>query len=249
MEPPPSLKGTINAQTNINNIFLRELDIPKRSRDLTIPTLNLDQNFKIIIPVENTSEYRESLTDTIDNTPPLYVTCYTDGSKIESRCGAGYIITANNNTTTIHDASHRLLDYSSVYQAELTAIREACNFLLEETNKHIIIWTDSLSSFMAIRSNDIRSKTVAGCLKAIRTIATANTVELQWIAAHTGLWGNERAEELVKQGTTHDNVLLCPFPQSRIKYLINSKVQRLDSTKWTKNKNIHTDSIIGSNWI
>ena len=100
---------------------------------------------------------------------------------------------------------------------------------------------------MAIRSNDIRSKTVAGCLKAIRTIATANTVELQWIAAHTGLWGNERADELVKQGTTHDNVLLCPFPQSRIKYLINSKVQRLDSTKWTKNKNIHTDSIIGSN--
>ena len=82
MEPPPSLKGTINAQTNINNNFLRELDIPKRNRDLTIPTLNLDQNFKIIIPVENTSEYRESLTDTIDNTPPLYVTCYR---RIEDR--------------------------------------------------------------------------------------------------------------------------------------------------------------------
>ena len=73
-----------------------------------------------------------------------YITCYTGGSKLESRCGAGYIITTNNNKTIIHEASHRLPDYCSVYQAELTAIRGARNFLLEETNKHIIIWTDSL---------------------------------------------------------------------------------------------------------
>ena len=247
MEPPPPPKGTINAHTNINNIFLQDLDIPKRNRDLTIPTLNLDQNFKITIPGEKTSDYRESLSEIINNTPPHYITCYTDGSKIESRCGAGYIITTNNNTTTIHEASHRLPDYCSVYQAELTAIREACNFLLETTNEHIIIWTDSLSSLMAIRSNTIRSKTVAECLNAIRNIATANTVELRWIAAHTGLWGNERADELAKLGTTHDDILLCPFPQSRIKHLINSKVQRLDTAKWIKNKHTHTDSIIGSN--
>ena len=61
---------------------------------------------------------------------------------------------------------------------------------------------------MAIRSNNIRSKTVAECLNAIRNVATANTVELRWIAAHTGLWGKERADELAKQGTTHDNILL-----------------------------------------
>ena len=101
MEPPPSPKGTINAHTNISNIFLQDLDNPKRNRDLMIPTLNLDQNFKITIPGENTSDYRESLSDTIDNTPPHYITCYTDGSKLESRFGAGYIITTNNNTIII----------------------------------------------------------------------------------------------------------------------------------------------------
>ena len=85
------------------------------------------------------------------------------------------IITTINNTTIIHKASRRLPDYCSVYQAELTAIREACNFLLQETNKHIIIWTDSLSSLMTIRPNNIRSKTVAECLNAIRDITTANT--------------------------------------------------------------------------
>jgi len=100
---------------------------------------------------------------------------------------------------------------------------------------------------MAIRSNNIRSKTVVNCLTAIRNIATTNTVELRWIAAHTGLWGNERADELAKLGSTLDNILFCPFPQSRIKHLINSKVQVLDNNKWTKNKHNHTDSIIGSN--
>ena len=248
MEPPPSPKGTINSHTNINNIFLQDLDIPKpQVRDLTTPILNLDRNFKTVIPGENISEYRESLAETIEQTPPHCITCYTDGSKLESRCGAGYVITTNNNNTIIGEASYRLPDYCSVYQAELTAIREACNFIKEETNKHIIIWTDSLSSLMAIRSNNIRSKTVVNCLTAIRNIATTNTVELRWIAAHTGLWGNERADELAKLGSTLDNILFCPFPQSRIKHLINSKVQVLDNNKWTKNKHNHTDSIIGSN--
>ena len=186
MEPPPSPKGTINTHTNINNIFLQDLDLPKpQVRDLTTPILNLDRNFKTVIPGENINEYRESLAETIEQTPPHCITCYTDGSKLESRCGAGYVITTNNNNTIIGEASYRLPDYCSVYQAELTAIREACNFIKEETNKHIIIWTDSLSSLMAIRSNNIRSKTVFNCLTAIRNIATTNTVELRWIAAHT----------------------------------------------------------------
>ena len=59
-EPPPAPKGTINAHI----------------KDLTIPILNLDQ---ITISGANISGYRESLTTTIDNTPPHYITCYTDG--------------------------------------------------------------------------------------------------------------------------------------------------------------------------
>ena len=90
-------------------------------------------------------------------------------------------ITTTNNSTIIHAAFHRLPDYCSVYQAELTAmrLREACNPNLEETKKNIIIWTNSLSSLMVIKSNNIRSRTVADCLDAIRNIATATTVELR----------------------------------------------------------------------
>ena len=51
---------------------------------------------------------------------------------------------------------------------------------------------------------------------------------------------------MVRQGTTHDIFLNSPFPQFCIKYLINSKVQHLDSIKWIKNKHDHANSTIGS---
>ena len=246
LEPPPKAKGTINAHTNINNIFLQDLNIPP-NRDLTVPILNLDRNFTIITPGDDITEYRESLSNIIENTPPEYITCYTDGSKIDSKCGAGYIITTDNNNTHLHEASYKLPDYCSVYQAELTAIREACNYLHSEINKHIIIWTDSLSSLLTIKSHTLRSKTAIECIAAIERIAANNKVELRWIAAHSGLWGNERADELAKVGTTCESVSICPFPQSRIKYLINNKVQHLDRVKWMKNTHKHTADTTGPN--
>ena len=79
--------------------------------------------------------------------------------------------------------------------AALRAIKETTRIMIrrwkqvynEKTNQHIIICTDSLPSLMAIRSINIRSKTVADSLTTIRNIATANTVELRLIAAHAGL--------------------------------------------------------------
>ena len=85
LEPLLPPKGPINAHSNINNIFLQDLDIPKLhnvNRDLTSPILNLDQNFKITIPGVNWSTLVAH--NIIDNTPPHYITCYTDRSKPES---------------------------------------------------------------------------------------------------------------------------------------------------------------------
>ena len=53
------------------------------------------------------------------------MTCYTvtEGSKLESRYGAGHVITTNNNNTLLHKASHQLPNCCSVlHQVELTAL-------------------------------------------------------------------------------------------------------------------------------
>ena len=133
-------------------------------------------------------------------------------------------------------------------EAELVAIREACLYLNTTTsNRHIVIWTDSLSSIQAVSALSIRSRTTKDCYDALNALATSNQVELRWIAAHAGLWGNEKADELAKLGTTSDSILECPIPQSYIKKQINDKVSKLNLEEWKKNGPKHTKMMLGGN--
>ena len=120
---------------------------------LTIPTMMLGRNFTVTTPGTDT------IQNIIDNIPSETITCYTDGSRTYSGSGAGYIIATDNNNTTLEKRSFKLPDYSTVYQTELTAIIEACKYLSTYTNKHIIIWSDSLSSIQAISLLSTRSRT------------------------------------------------------------------------------------------
>ena len=250
LEAPPKTKGTIHAHTTINNEFLSDLNIPKsKGRDLTTPILTLDRDFHITSPGEDTAEYRKTVQDTIDNTPNDTITCYTDGSYTESetetKCGSGYIVTTHNNNTIINETSFRLPDYCNIFQAELSAITDACNLLSTENNKHIIIWTDSLSSIQALSANTIRSKTAKNCFAAINRITTNNKVEIRWIPAHRGFWGNEKADELAKLGLTSEDIRPCPIPQSYLKRQIDNKVKQLDIQKWKSNRHSHTNMTVG----
>ena len=246
-ETPPNKRGTIHAHTTINNDFLTKINIPtNKERDLTTPTLTLDRRFTTLAPREEEKEaYKRSLPDMINNTPPETITCYTDGSLQESNCGAGYIITTNNNDNIIQEKYFKLPDYCNVFQAELSAIRDACDYLSTEENKDIIIWTDSYSSIQALSTHTIKSKTALECYSAVNHIAAHNKVELRWIAAHTGLWGNERADELAKLGTTSEDLRHCPIPQSYIKKLIDNEINTMNSKKWEDKKHPHTNMTIG----
>ena len=128
---------------------------------------------------------------------------------------------------------HRPL-FCTVYQTELTAIIEACKYLSTYTNTHIIIWSDSLSSIEAISSLSTRSGTSRDCYDTLNALGSTNTLEIRWIAAHIGLWGNEKAYKLAKIGTTSESTLKCPIPQSYIKRPIDDKVTRLNQETWLK---------------
>ena len=239
-------KGTITTHTTINKQFMVDLNIPpKAERDLSIPTMMLERRFTVTTPGADNIGYRGSLQNTIDNIPSETITCYTDGSRTDSGSGAGYIITTDNNNTTLDERSFKLPDYCTVYQTELTAIIEACKYLSTYTNTHIIIWSDSLSSIQAISSHSTRSRTTRDCYDTLNTLGSTNTLEIRWIAAHTGLWGNEKADELAKNGTTSESTLNCPIPQSYIKRLINDKVTKLNQESWITDGPRHTKLTLG----
>ena len=70
---------------------------------------------------------------------------------------------------------------------------------------------------------------------------------IRWIAAHSGLWGNEQADELAKLGTTSPNLIHCSIPQSYIKSQIDTKVKAADYKNWHQNGQRHTKMTLGNN--
>ena len=156
-----------------------------------------------------------------------------------------FIITSDNNNTNLEERLFKSPDYCSVYQTELTAIIEACKYLSTYTNTHIIIWSDSLSSIQAISSLSTRSRTTRDCYDSFNALESTITLEIRWIAAHIGLWGNEKADELAKLGKISESTLKCPIPQSYIKRLIDDKVTRLNQETWLTDGPRHTKLTLG----
>ena len=163
-----------------------------------------------------------------------FITCYTDGSKTEEGTGYGSTTTTNNNDIELNTQSSKLPDYCTVYQAELTAITNAAAALnIIANNKTIVFFTDSQSSIEALAKITMNRKTTLECHNALNTLSDTNTVHVKWIAGHEGHWGNEKADELAKKGTTSTNLTKGYLPQSLIKSKINQKVTELDKQEWS----------------
>ena len=123
-EKAPSRAGFIKAHTTINNKYLADLKLPKAERDLTKPKLTLGRDYYLEYPktTEEVAEYKAKLPKVIEQIPATTITCYTDGSKTDCGTGFGYIVTTENNKSTITQKSVKMPEYSSVFQAELAAI-------------------------------------------------------------------------------------------------------------------------------
>ena len=60
---------------------------------------------------------------------PSEITVYTDGSKTEYGVGSGYVVYYKGQRIQSH--SSKLSDTTTVFQAEITAINEAAEYLLD----------------------------------------------------------------------------------------------------------------------
>lgn len=160
------------------------------------------------IPVQSNSLHRRHPAVAIQHfvqLSSLQTTCqpnlmiYTDGSKSENGVGCAYVV--YNNRNEIHSKHYHLPNHCSVYQAELTAIQKSLDYLQENSTmiQEAQIMTDSRSSLLAIRDRNNRSDLVIQIQKQLLSLQNSNIqVQLSWVPGHTGIAGNERADELAK---------------------------------------------------
>ena len=123
--------------------------------------------------------------------------------------------------------SFKIKDYCTVFQAETAAIKHAAEELITFNNQQITFWSDSLSALQALSNKIHINKSINDCHKALTKLADENTVQLKLTKAHTGHWGNEKADELAKTGTVSSNLVCSLVPLNHIKNMINGKVNSL----------------------
>ena len=126
------------------------------------------------------------------------IVCYTDGSKLNGKAGAGVIILKGNETITLKFPLGRM---ATVFQAEVYAIQQAASKMLDMDCQSITILSDSRAALMAIDNCLVRSSLVWDTIQKLNELAVNRKVVLRWVKAHVGIKGNESADAAAKEGT------------------------------------------------
>ncbi|CAK1553159.1 unnamed protein product, partial [Leptosia nina] len=161
------------------------------------PEIKIDYKLKPHPAKENRLKFRSIITEKELN-EINGVKIFTDGSKIEGKVGAAYVVYKNGKE--ILNKKFKLGNQCSVYQAELLAILKALEALSDTWGEEINILSDSLSSIKAITELNSNHQLVYEIKSKFKEFEINNkTVNLLWVKAHIGLKGNERADVLAKE--------------------------------------------------
>ncbi|GBM93261.1 hypothetical protein AVEN_180793-1 [Araneus ventricosus] len=117
---------------------------------------------------------------------------------------------------------------NSVFQAEILAIRMAIE-AASSLHRPIKIWTDSLSSLMAI----LNPKSYHSIVREIQTLLLSHKhIHLRWLKAHVGYLGNECADQLAKEAITKGDPFFLLKPLSYLKSEIKSAALSIWLDNW-----------------
>ena len=135
---------------------------------------------------------------------------FTDGSAENGGCGI-YIRQPNKSPITIALPGG---DMCSNYRAEAQALLTATETVtqLETRPKKVVLLTDSLSVLQSLASGNPKDYTLRNLIQSLNSLTSRTTAVLQWIPAHTGIYGNEVADQLAKEGSKKQQ------PKSKLSY-------------------------------
>jgi len=207
--------------------LLQDLDLDYDSVDLLPATKDWNSKFRVV---------KKSLGEGL---PPKEtrgcVDYYTDGSRMNGLTGAGLAVYDDGELQAARFV--HLGEEITVYQAEVYAIKMAAK-TMQTTQcglKHLRIYTDSQSAVLALASSTVNSKMILNCRKELNNAAKQNRLTVHWIKAHVGHPGNEKADELAKEGaetpwmTPPDSI---PMSKAVMRGHVKDKIQEQWNNRW-----------------
>ncbi|XP_071037738.1 uncharacterized protein [Parasteatoda tepidariorum] len=136
----------------------------------------------------------------IHSVPKQDANIFTDGNKIDSHAGSGvYVETPDE----IFSLCQRNPDFCSVFRSELLAINRGLEFVLQNDlcYKDLWIFSDSHSSLQHLNNRtQIGDKTSISIVNNLKLLSLQHNIHLQWVPSHVGIYGNDLADSLAKEG-------------------------------------------------
>ena len=135
----------------------------------------------------------------------------------------------------IFTSQHRLNKKNSIFQAELSAIREAISWFIDSKYSIALIRTDSEASVKVLQKLFPSNEVLYNIYQMLANVQN-KIVYVKWIRAHVGLIGNERADQLAKQvilKNKHDKHLELKYPKSLLKRHIKEKALTEWQLSWS----------------
>ncbi|XP_023242515.1 uncharacterized protein LOC111640714 [Centruroides sculpturatus] len=155
-----------------------------------------------------------------------------DGSLV----GAAFCVFCNG--VQVYEQSVRLNEEASVFQAELVALGGASQWiLLQPGPEPITVYSDSQSSLQALNDGYHRDKLVHEVRCKVLRARHERQVTLCWVRGHTGILGNERADQLAKAGASGPFITRTVEPSAA--YIKGTLLKR-SMTNWQESWNQST---------
>lgn len=167
-----------NLKYQISDLYFTELDLKK----------NEDNN--------------ANFTHIVREKWPQHTAIFTDASRNpdSNKSAIGVYIPSSDDKF-----SSLLPSNTQIYTAEIMAIKKACYYVHNCGVKKVLLCSDSKTALQMICSNAVSDKSLYVTLSTRKLIVDlineGVNIELAWVPSHTNIMGNERADQLAKEGT------------------------------------------------
>ena len=139
------------------------------------------------------------------------------------------------NDTVIKTRAMGLTNNSTVFQAEMQAVRLACSIIKEDVipeGSDIVLMIDSQAGIKVLENVDTKSNLVKQTKTALNELGEFYNISIHWIKTHVGNKGNENADQAAKSGCNLPEKFEILNGQEYIKSLIKEEMEKEWNIRW-----------------